>query len=63
MLRETPFALRQAIGGLTAAQMATPEAVGKWSIAQMLQHLGDAELVWGYRLRMVLAESRPPLVG
>ena len=29
----------------------------------MLQHLADAELVWAYRLRMVLAEDRPAIVG
>jgi DinB family protein len=63
VLRETSSVLKQAIEGLTSAQMATPEAAGKWSMAQMLQHLADTELVWGYRLRMVLAENRPPLVG
>jgi uncharacterized damage-inducible protein DinB len=63
VLRETPPALRRGIAGLSAAQLGQPEAPGKWSIQQMLQHLADAELVWGYRLRMVLAQDRPPLTG
>ena len=29
----------------------------------VLQHLADSELVWGYRLRRLLAEDRPALTG
>ena len=30
---------------------------------QVVQHLADSDLVWGYRVRMVLAQDRPPLTG
>jgi hypothetical protein len=30
---------------------------GKWSIAEILAHLADAELVVGYRLRLILASN------
>jgi uncharacterized damage-inducible protein DinB len=63
VLRDTPAALRKAIGGLSAGQLATPETTGKWSMRQVVQHLADSELVWGYRLRLVLAQERPPLTG
>jgi hypothetical protein len=63
VLRETPAALRSGVAGLSADQKARPEAPGKWSIGQMLQHLADSELVNGYRVRMVLAHDRPPLTG
>jgi hypothetical protein len=43
--------------------VASPEAPGKWSIREVVQHLADAELVGGFRLRMVLAHDRPPLTG
>ena len=63
VLRATPEALRQAIAGMSASALRQAEAPAKWSVAQVLQHLADSELVWGYRLRMVLAADRPPLTG
>lgn len=63
VLTQTPQALRHAIEGLSSEALQAPEAPGKWATNQVLQHLADSELVWGYRLRMVLAQERPPLVG
>jgi hypothetical protein len=63
VLRQTKGSLDRLIEGLTLEELALPEAPGKWSISTVLQHLADAELVWGYRLRMVLAEDSPPIVG
>ena len=63
VLRETPNALARAVAGLTAAQFRTAEAPGKWSIAQVLRHLADSEVVWGWRMRLILAQDRPPITG
>ncbi len=63
VLRETPAALQRALDALSTAQIGQPEAPGKWSVGEVLQHLADSELVWGYRLRMVLAHDRPPIAG
>ena len=63
VLRETPSAAARAVEGLTAAQLHKPEAPGKWSIAQVLQHLADSDLVWGWRVRLILAQDRPALTG
>jgi hypothetical protein len=63
VLRETPAAVQRAVEGLSAAELRQPEAPGKWSIAQVLQHLADSDLVWGWRVRLILAQDRPPLTG
>ena len=63
ILRETPAAAARAVEGLSPAQLGKPEAPGKWSIAHVLQHLADSDLVWGWRLRLVLAQDRPTLTG
>lgn len=63
VLRSTPATISVVVSGLTPAQIETPERPGKWAIRDVVQHLGDAEMVVGVRLRMVLAQERPPLVG
>jgi hypothetical protein len=40
-----------------------PESPGKWSIRDVIAHLADSELVGSFRLRMILAQERPPLAG
>ncbi|MGE5360306.1 MAG: DinB family protein [Bacteroidales bacterium] len=61
VLARTPTAVREAYDGLTLDQMRQREAPGKWSIVHVLRHLADAELVWGYRVRMILAHERPAI--
>ena len=63
VLGDTPKALTRAVAGLTATQLRTAEAPGKWSIAQVLRHLADSEVVWGWRMRLILAQDRPPITG
>jgi len=63
VLREMPSSLSRAISGLSPKQLRTPERPGKWSIAQVLQHLADSEIVLGWRYRLIIAQDRPPLTG
>jgi uncharacterized damage-inducible protein DinB len=63
VLESTPQALRAAVAGLSEAQLSKPEAPGKWSMRQVVRHLADSDLVWGYRVRMVLAHDRPAITG
>ena len=63
VLRETLTALPRAIDGLSASELRQPERPGKWSIGQILQHLADSEVVWAWRLRVILAQDRPPITG
>lgn len=63
VIRDTPRALEQAIAGLSSEALRAPEASGKWSITQVLQHLADSDLVWGWRVRLILSQDRPPITG
>jgi hypothetical protein len=48
---------------LDPAALRRAEAPGKWSVIEVVQHLADAELVMGFRFRMVLTENQPELQG
>ena len=63
ILRSTPHDLGAAIEGLTSDQLATHEAPGKWSTRQVVLHLADSEVVFAWRLRLVLAHDQPPITG
>lgn len=63
VLQQTAGALHRTLDTLSPEQARQAEAPGKWSVRDVLQHLADSELVWGYRARMVLGQDRPPLIG
>src|SRR5262245_47885897 len=62
-LRDPRETVRPAVAGLTEHELSQPEAADKWSIRHVVRHLADSELVWGYRVRLVLAQDRPTLTG
>ncbi len=53
--------IERLIRRLTPRQMRKRPAPGKWSIAEILAHLADTELVGGYRIRMILNSSGTPI--
>ena len=63
VMRKTPDMLTHLLAELGPEQVTQAEAPGKWSVRDVLQHLADSEIVWGCRMRMVIAQDRPPLVG
>src|SRR5215470_16310969 len=63
VLAETTGLLDDALKNLSSLQIAQPEGDGKWSVRDVLRHLADSEIVWGFRLRMTLAHDRPLLIG
>jgi hypothetical protein len=63
VLEQTMPLLRKSMAGLTPEEEKKREAPGKWSVRHVLQHLADSEIVWSWRLRLVLAEDRPTLTG
>ena len=62
-LRATPALFGAAVERLGPDAVRAPEAPGKWSVNEVLQHMADSELVFGWRIRLVLAHDRPPITG
>jgi DinB family protein len=58
---QTPSRLSHFTRGLSDSQLKAAPAKGKWSIAQIITHLYDSELVMGFRYRMAVAQSGTPL--
>jgi DinB superfamily len=55
--------VKAAVAGVDEAALRRPEAPGKWSMVEVVQHLADTELVYGYRVRMTLSLPTPPIQG
>jgi uncharacterized damage-inducible protein DinB len=63
VLAETPGILRAAVAQVPTDMLRRAEAPGKWSVAEVLQHLADSDLITGYRTRLMLAQDNPPIPG
>lgn len=59
--------LAKAIAGLNRKELLwipPPGAgIGLWSIQQIVLHLMDDELIWTARMKTIVAEDNPPIVG
>lgn len=58
-----PAQVARAIRGLTRSQMQRRPTRGKWSILEIVGHLHDTEFVYGYRWRLMAAQSGAPILG
>lgn len=55
--------LREGIAGLSAEELRAFPIPGTWSIQQIILHLMDADLIWTSRLKLIIAEDNPTLLG
>ena len=53
----TPAKLRRVVESTPRRLLTRSRAPGKWSIAQIVAHLADTEVVFAYRLRMILSRD------
>ncbi len=51
------------VAGADTEQLRAETAPGEWSPWQVLAHLADAELVIGLRVRLIVTQDQPTLVG
>ena len=58
MIASTPRELRRLADRVGPGGIAVAPAPGKWSARDILCHLADSEIVFGFRLRQALAEDR-----
>jgi hypothetical protein len=55
VLQATPEYLSELMASLSEAQLEAPYAPGKWSPRQVMAHMADVELAFGWRLRQTVA--------
>lgn len=63
MLKSAPAKYERALKGLGNAQLNRRPAPGKWSIKEIMGHMSDSEMVYGYRYRKVLGEPFSKIIG
>ena len=61
ILESTPETIASLIETMGPAKSVESPAPGKWSAAEIVSHLADCELVFGFRLRQTLAEDSPTI--
>ena len=60
---EGPRALRRAVADMTRDQLLARPVPGKWSTLEVLCHLADFDPILADRMKRVIAEDRPQLLG
>jgi len=59
--QETPKRLQKLVKPLSKAQLSKRPEPGKWSIAEVLAHLADAEVVGSWRMRAIVGSNGTPI--
>lgn len=55
--------LRKSVAGMTREQFLARPVAGKWSTLEVVCHLADFEPIVASRIKCVIAEDKPTLVG
>jgi hypothetical protein len=58
-MEKSPKQVAAAVSGLPEKVLRYKPSPDKWSIHEILGHLADVEIVYGYRLRQMLADMKP----
>jgi hypothetical protein len=60
---ETPKKIERLIKGVPTARLRKRPAADKWSVSEILAHLADAEIVGGFRMRLILGAPGTPVAA
>ena len=63
VLARTASTLADIVREHSATELRTRPFEGKWTPNEVIGHLSDGEWVYGYRLRLILCEDNPAIVG
>ena len=63
VLTATPARIGALLAGRGVEELQRRPEDGRWSIAQLVSHLADAEIVFAYRARMILSAPGTPLAA
>ncbi len=55
--------LERLIEGVPTSELRRRPAADKWSVGEIVAHLGDAEIVTGFRMRLILGAPGAPIAG
>jgi len=61
--RQGYAAIVEALKDITPAELDAREGEGEWSPREIVHHLGDSEMTSAIRLRLLVAEENPRIVG
>lgn len=61
--REGPDEVDRALAGITEAELDFRIAEGEWTPREVVHHLADSEMTAAIRLRRLIAEDEPVIVG
>lgn len=61
LLRTMPTRIARVLDSMATEAIETKTAPGKWSVREILCHLADCEIAWGWRFRTTYGESNPQL--
>jgi uncharacterized damage-inducible protein DinB len=63
ILASTPRQIARLVKGVSRKKLSQRPASDKWSVTEILAHLADTELVYGFRIRLILEASGTPIQG
>src|SRR5215469_6016399 len=60
---ESPKEIAAAVSGLAPKVLRYKPSSNKWCVLEILGHLADVEIIYGYRLRQMLADTNPVIAA